>query len=58
MLDDAEMKQFHDNGIGIAHCPSSNLRLASGMSLTLPLAIAAVGGLELYMYKIHIQGTR
>lgn len=30
MLDEAETKQFADNSIGIAHCPSSNMRLASG----------------------------
>ena len=30
MLDKAETKQFADNSIGIAHCPSSNMRLASG----------------------------
>lgn len=32
MLDEAETKQFADNHIGIAHCPSSNMRLASGGS--------------------------
>ena len=31
MLDEAETKQFADNHIGIAHCPSSNMRLASGV---------------------------
>jgi len=32
MLDEAERRQFHDCGLGIAHCPSSNLRLGSGIA--------------------------
>ena len=32
MLDKKETKLYADNGIGLAHCPSSNMRLASGIA--------------------------
>ncbi|KAK9786168.1 hypothetical protein WJX73_005459 [Symbiochloris irregularis] len=44
MLDTAETKQFADNGIGIAHCPSSNMRLASAMDAREALTVGIKGG--------------
>ena len=31
-LQDSEMRTFSQNRVGVAHCPSSNLKLASGMA--------------------------
>ena len=32
MLNGAERKMFAENSLGIAHCPSANLRLGSGIA--------------------------
>jgi 5-methylthioadenosine/S-adenosylhomocysteine deaminase len=29
-LDDADLRTLHDRNVGVAHCPSSNMKLASG----------------------------
>eukprot|EP00884_Botryococcus_braunii_P004013 jgi/Botrbrau1/13612/Bobra.0069s0009.1 len=46
MLDDDEIRQFADNNIGIAHCPSSNLRLGSGIA---PIRALLDGGVNVGM---------
>ncbi len=35
-LNDAETKQWAEAGVGIAHCPSSNMRLGSGIAPVSP----------------------
>jgi cytosine/adenosine deaminase-related metal-dependent hydrolase len=49
-LDDAELKLMGETGTGIAHCPTSNLRLGSGiapvpkaLSLNVPVGLAVDG---------------
>lgn len=41
-LNDDEIKVYADHGCGVAHCPSSNMRLASGAAPILDLAAAGV----------------
>jgi 5-methylthioadenosine/S-adenosylhomocysteine deaminase len=41
-LDDAEIAQAADNGINVVHCPSSNLKLASGFCPVAKLIAAGV----------------
>ncbi len=41
-LNDEEIKVYADHGCGVAHCPSSNMRLASGAAPILDLAAAGV----------------
>jgi len=41
-LDDKEIGVYADNGCGVAHCPSSNMRLASGAAPILDMVSAGV----------------
>ena len=41
-LDDADMKILKARGTGIAHCPSSNMKLASGVAPVLKLLAAGI----------------
>lgn len=43
-LNEAEIKLLADNGCSIAHCPSSNLKLASGIA---PIALYAKHGINI-----------
>ncbi len=35
--DDADRRLLHERGVGIAHCPSSNMKLGSGVAPVLPM---------------------
>lgn len=41
-LDDAEIREFADRNVAIAHCPRSNLKLASGMARVAALQAAGI----------------
>ena len=41
-LDDADMKILKAHGAGVAHCPSSNMKLASGVAPVLKLLAAGI----------------
>lgn len=41
-VDRDEIKQYADSGCGVAHCPTSNMRLASGIAPTMEMLLAGV----------------
>lgn len=41
-IDDHDIKRFSESGTGVAHCPTSNMLLASGMAPIVQLLAAAV----------------